>query len=141
MPVPAPGLSARPRSHADLLVRELEFEYVAVCSYFFAGAMLIMCPVAIRCFCMVQQGLRSDTLAAAVMCLIVGVVLLILSFFNAHLVHTPFASFAHPCLRFIELSLARCFGGGKPAVTLLLAWTCQAPLHRLASPRLPLRHS
>jgi len=121
----AGGFDMRGRSAAEVLLRELEYEYVAVSVYYFAGMMLLMGPVGIRCFCMVQQGLRSDTLAAAVMCLIVGVVLLILSFFNAHLVHTPFASFAHLCLRFIELSLARCFGGGKPAVTLLLAWTCQ----------------
>ena len=70
------------KSPAVLLVRELEFEYVAVCSYAFGGTWLLMGPVAIRCFCMVQQGLRSDALAAAVCCLIVGGVLLVLSFFN-----------------------------------------------------------
>jgi hypothetical protein len=89
----AGGFDTRGRSAVELIVRELEFEYVAVSAYFFAGTMLLMGPVGIRCFCMVQQGLRSDTLAASVMCLIVGVVLLILSFFNQHLAHFPFVSY------------------------------------------------
>lgn len=63
----AGGFDTRARSAAEVILRELEFEYVAVSSYFFAGAMLLMGPVGIRCFCMVQQGLRSDTLAASVM--------------------------------------------------------------------------
>ena len=89
----AGGFDPRSRTPAELLVRELEFEFVAVLSYFFAGAMLMFGPVAIRCFCMVQQGLRSDTLAASVCCLIVGVALLILSFFNAHLSSFPYGSY------------------------------------------------
>ena len=145
------GFDTRASSCAELLVRELEFEYVAVCSYFFAGAMLIMAPVAVRSFCMVQQGLRSDMLAASVRgfvhtalpalvrrvraslprarrprhlaapppprpaarplvcpsrpqsgparspqvcCLIVGAVLLVLSFFNEHLAAFPWDSCA-----------------------------------------------
>ncbi len=89
----AGGFDTRATSTAALLVRELEFEFVAVSGYFFAGAMLLMGPVGIRCFCMVQQGLRSDSLAASVCCLIVGAVLLILSFFNAHLDAFPWKSY------------------------------------------------
>jgi len=121
----AGGFDTRGRSAAEVLVRELEFEFVAVSAYFFAGTMLLMGPVGIRCFCMVQQGLRSDTLAASVMCLIVGVVLLILSFFNQHLVHFPFTSFSQLVYRFIELSFRHCFSGGQPAIIMLLAWTLQ----------------
>ena len=73
----AGGFDMRASSTAELLVRELEFEFVAVSSYFFGGAVLLMGPVGIRCFCMVQQGLRSDFLAASVCCLIAGAVLLI----------------------------------------------------------------
>ena len=72
----AGGFDMRASSTAELLVRELEFEFVAVSSYFFGGAVLLMGPVGIRCFCMVQQGLRSDFLAASVCCLIAGAVLL-----------------------------------------------------------------
>ena len=97
----AGGFDTRASSTAALLVRELEFEYVAVCSYFFAGAMLLMCPVAIRCFCTVQQGVRSDLLAASVCCLIVGIVLLILSFFNAHLSAFPYSSYEDLLRRFV----------------------------------------
>ena len=103
----AGGFDVRAESTAALLMRELEFEYVAVCSYSFAGAWLLMGPVAIRSFCMVQQGLRSDTLAAAVCCLIVGTVLLVLSFFNAHLVAFPYHSYDGLIHRFIQLSLSR----------------------------------
>ncbi|KAL3910220.1 MAG: hypothetical protein SGPRY_009138, partial [Prymnesium sp.] len=87
------GFDTYAASAADLLVRELEFEMVAVHSYFFAGALFLMGPVAIRAFCMVQQGLRSDTLAASVICLILGVALLIFSFFNAHLSSFPYGSY------------------------------------------------
>ena len=108
-----------------LLTTGLEFEFVAVSSYFFAGTMLLLGPVAIRCFRMVQQGLRSDSLAASVMCLIVGVVLLILSFFNAHLASFPYASFEQLLFRFITLSYQRCLSGGRPAAIMVLAWTLQ----------------
>ena len=122
----AGGFDTHADSTAALLMRELEFEYVAVCSYSFAGAWLLMGPVAIRCFCMVQQGLRSDTLAAAVCCLIVGTTLLVLSFFNAHLVAFPYDSYDGIIHRFIQLSLTRCQDGGRPAVITALAWTLQA---------------
>lgn len=112
----AGGFNARASSAAALLVRELEFEFVAVCSYFFAGAWLLMGPVAIRCFCMVQQGVRSHALAAAVCCLIVGTVLLVVSFFNAHLVSFPYDSYDGVVVRFVQLSLTRCQHGGRPAV-------------------------
>ena len=61
----AGGFDTRAPSTAELLVRELEFEFVAVCSYFFAGAMLLMGPVAIRCFCMVQVRSRAHAPARA----------------------------------------------------------------------------
>lgn len=121
----AGGFDTRGRWAVEVIVRELEFEYVAVSAYFFAGTMLLMGPVGIRCFCMVQQGLRSDTLAASVMCLIVGVVLLILSFFNQHLAHFPFVSYTQVVRRFIELSFEHCFAGDQPAFIMLLAWTLQ----------------
>ena len=121
----AGGFDTRATSATEVIVRELEFEYVAVSAYFFAGTMLLMGPVGIRCFCMVQQGLRSDTLAASVMCLIVGVVLLILSFFNQHLVQFPFVSYGQVVHRFMELSFEHCFAGDKPALIMLLAWTLQ----------------
>ena len=110
----AGGFDVRAESTAALLMRELEFEYVAVCSYSFAGAWLLMGPVAIRSFCMVQQGLRSDTLAAAVCCLIVGTVLLVLSFFNAHLVAFPYHSYDGLIHRFIQLSLSRVRAPTRP---------------------------
>uniref|UniRef100_A0A7S0JJE5 Uncharacterized protein n=1 Tax=Calcidiscus leptoporus TaxID=127549 RepID=A0A7S0JJE5_9EUKA len=122
----AGGFDTRAASTVELLMRELEFEFVAVTSYFFAGTMLLMGPVGIRCFCMVQQGLRSDTLAASVMCLIVGVVLLILSFFNAHLQHFPFDSYEEVLGRFVALSFRRCVMGGTPATITLLAWLLQS---------------
>ena len=84
-----------------------------------------MGPVGIRCFCMVQQGLRSDFLAASVCCLIAGAVLLILSFFNAHLEAYPFDSYEQVLGRFIELSFERCAGGGRAAVIMVSAWTLQ----------------
>lgn len=62
MRVLAGSLDTRASSTAVLLVRELEFEFVAVCSYFFAGAMLLLGPIAIRCFCMVQ--VRSQPVCA-----------------------------------------------------------------------------
>ena len=93
------GFDMRAQSPAILLVRELEFEIVGVCAYFFTGWILLMGPVAIRCFCVTQQELRSDTLAAAVCCLIVGVSLLIISFFNAHLEAFPYASYEAVCFR------------------------------------------
>ena len=117
----AGGFDTNATSTAELLMRELEFEFVAVSSYFFAGTMLLLGPVAIRCFCMVQQGLRSDMLAASVMCLIVGCSMLILSFFNAHLVHFPFDSYEQVLARFIVLSFRRCVGGGRAAVIMVLA--------------------
>ena len=119
------GFDARARSASVMLVRELEYEFVAVCSYSFAGAWLLMGPVAIRSFCMVQQGLRSDFLAASVCCLIAGAVLLILSFFNAHLEAYPFDSYEQVLGRFIELSFERCAGGGRAAVIMVSAWTLQ----------------
>ena len=122
----AGGFDTHATSTAALLMRELEFEYVAVCSYSFAGAWLLMGPVAIRCFCQVQQGLRSDTLAAAVCCLIVGTFLLVLSFFNAHLVAFPYETYDGIIHRFVQLSLTRCQDGGRPAVITALAWTLQA---------------
>ena len=121
----AGGFDMRASSTAELLVRELEFEFVAVSSYFFGGAVLLMGPVGIRCFCMVQQGLRSDFLAASVCCLIAGAVLLILSFFNAHLEAYPFDSYEQVLGRFIELSFERCAGGGRAAVIMVSAWTLQ----------------
>ena len=121
----AGGFDMRASSTAELLVRELEFEFVAVSSYFFGGAVLLMGPVGIRCFCMVQQGLRSDFLAASVCCLIAGAVLLILSFFNAHLEAYPFDSYEQVLGRFIELSFERCAGGGRAAVIMVSAWTPQ----------------
>lgn len=120
------GFDTRAPSTAIMLMRELEFEYVAVCSYAFGGAWLLMGPVAVRCFCMVQQGLRSDTLAASVCCLIVGIFLLILSFFNAHLVAYPYEAYDGVVLRFLQLSLTRCQDGGRPAVITALAWALQA---------------
>jgi hypothetical protein len=121
------GFDTHAKSTAALLVRELEFEYVAVCSYAFGGAWLLMGPVAIRCFCMVQQGLRSDALAAAVCCLIAGGVLLVLSFFNESILASfPYESYDMLILRFVELSLLRCRGGGKHSVITILAWSLQA---------------
>ena len=107
-------------------MRELEFEHVAVCSYFFAGALLVMGPVAIRCFCMVQMGIRSNSLAASVCCLIVGISMLILTFFNAHLASFPDDSIELVIYRFVELSLTRCVEGGAQSVITILAWTLQA---------------
>ena len=121
------GFNNRAPSAAELLVRELEFEYVAVCSYSFGGAWLLMGPVAIRCFCMVQQGLRSDALAAAVCCLIIGGFFLVLSFFNESILAAfPYDSYDGLVLRFIELSLTRCTDGGKSGVITVLAWSLQA---------------
>ena len=122
----AGGFDTHAASTAELLTRELEFEFVAVTSYFFAGTMLLLGPVAIRCFCMVQQGLRSDMLAASVMCLIVGASMLILSFFNAHLDQFPFDSYEEVLARFIVLSFRRCVGGGRAAVIMVLAWMLQS---------------
>ncbi|KAL1529512.1 hypothetical protein AB1Y20_000458 [Prymnesium parvum] len=119
------GFDTYAPSAAELLVRELEFETVAVHSYFFAGAVLLMGPVAIHCFCMVQQGLRSDMLAASVCCLIAGVSFLILSFFNAYLTAFPYGSYEKVVARFIELSFARCAGGGTPAAMTLFSWCLQ----------------
>ena len=122
----AGGFDPRAHSTAELLVRELEFEHVAVCSYFFAGALLVMGPVAIRCFCMVQMGIRSNSLAASVCCLIVGISMLILTFFNAHLASFPYDSIELVIYRFVELSLTRCVEGGAQSVITILAWTLQA---------------
>tara|TARA_B110001452_G_scaffold73471_1_gene59482 strand:+ start:189 stop:1094 length:906 start_codon:yes stop_codon:yes gene_type:complete len=129
------GFDTRAVSTAALLVRELEFEFVAVTSYFFAGSMLMMGPVGIHCFCMVQQGLRSDLLAASVCCLIVGAVLLIISLFNEQLAHFPFDSYEELMGRFVELSFWRCAEGGRPAALMVLAWSLQgiAVLLALAS--------
>ena len=135
------GFDSRARSTAQLIVRELEFEYVAVCSYFFAGAWLIMGPVAIRCFCMVQQGLRSYSLAAACCSLIIGAFLLILSFFNAHLVSFPYDSYDELILRFMQLSFTRCQDGGRAAIITTLAWVLQAFSVLLACARPPLSSS
>ena len=97
------GFSMQASSAAGVLLRELEFELVAVCSYFFTGWILLMGPVAIRCFCMAQQQLRSDSLAASVCCLFVGVGLLILSFFNAHLSSFPYGSYENIVVRSVRL--------------------------------------
>jgi len=121
----AGGFDTHATSTVELIVRELEFEFVAVAVYFFTGTMLLMGPLGIRCFCMVQQGLRSDMLAASVMCLIVGVVMLILSFFNAHLQHFPFKSLDELLVRFAALSFRRCADGGRPALITVLAWALQ----------------
>jgi len=129
----AGGFSTHATSTVELLMRELEFEFVAVSSYFFAGTVMLMGPLGIRCFCMVQQGLRSDTLAASVMCLIVGVELLILSFFNAHLQHFPFNSFEEVLGRFVVLSFRRCVSGGSPATITQLAWILQSVSLALAA--------
>lgn len=121
----AGGFDTRAPSAAALLVRELEFEFVACCSYFFAGSMLLMGPIAIHSFCMVQQGLRSNALAASVMCLIVGCFALILSFFNAHLFAFPYDSYEDVLRRFLELSQTRAGGGGRPAAITISAWVLQ----------------
>ena len=122
------GFDTRARAASIMLVRELEYEYVAVCSYSFAGAWLLMGPVAIRSFCMVQQGLRSDYLAIAVCCLIVGTNLLVLSFFNANLAAFPYDNFYGLLRRFVELSLSRWQrerDGGHAAVLTVVAWALQ----------------
>lgn len=129
----AGGFDARAPSAAALLVRELEFEFVACCSYFFAGSMLLMGPIAIHSFCMVQQGLRSNALAASVMCLIVGCFALILSFFNAHLEAFPYSSYEEVLGRFFELSQSRFTAGGRPAVITISAWVLQALAALLAA--------
>ena len=119
------GFDARAPSLATMLMRELEFEFVAVCSYFFAGGLLLMGPVAIHCFCMVQQGIRSNALAYSVCCLIVGIVSLILSFFSDHLVAYPYRDFETLLLRFVQLSLTRFWDGGRPAYITIFAWAMQ----------------